>query len=481
MRPKVRPEFALILALAGIALVTAYRLALLPFDSADLFTDDAQYWLWGQELAWGYYSKPPLIGWILRLATEIGGDGMTAIRAPLPLIHAATAVAVLMVGRAMFGDRAGAIAGFAYVTAPAVGVGSLLVSTDTPMLLCFAVALGAHWRLTRQSAPGWAILLGIAIGLGTLAKYAMLYFLPCAVLAALLMPDARIARRDAMIAAGFALALIAPNLWWNYANSFSAVTHVVEHNAGLEKAGRFAPGRALEMLAAQFAVSGPVIFGAYLAGLGLIRRDWRVAYLACFSLPILSVVLLVALRSEVNANWAAAAHVSAFLMAGLMLAPRPSWLTAALAINLALTLALPLAAVFATTLRIGDDLALKRYLGRAELSRHIAEVAREAALDTIVSSDRSTLADAFYTLRDSGLAIYAAPTAGPPPHHYAQKHPLPPGPGDVLYVTDSTVPPVCGDNSTTATEVARWQASGFSTREIQAWRMPRTCFPLARE
>ena len=63
-------------ALAGIALVTLWRVALLPFDRADLFVDDAQYWFWGQELAWGYYSKPPLIAWILRLSTAIGGSTM---------------------------------------------------------------------------------------------------------------------------------------------------------------------------------------------------------------------------------------------------------------------------------------------------------------------------------------------------------------------------------------------------------------------
>ena len=44
-------------------LVTLWRVALLPFDRADLYVDEAQYWFWGQELAWGYYSKPPLIGW----------------------------------------------------------------------------------------------------------------------------------------------------------------------------------------------------------------------------------------------------------------------------------------------------------------------------------------------------------------------------------------------------------------------------------
>ena len=53
------------------------------------------------------------------------------------------------------------------------------------------------------------------------------------------------------------------------------------------------------------------------------------------------------------------------------------------------------------------------------------------------------LADFFYTLRDTGLAIYAEPVEGFPPHHYAQKHPLPPGPGDVLYVTRAAAGPAC--------------------------------------
>ena len=53
------------------------------------------------------------------------------------------------------------------------------------------------------------------------------------------------------------------------------------------------------------------------------------------------------------------------------------------------------------------------------------------------------LADFFYTLRDSGLAIYAEPVEGFPPHHYAQKHPLPPGPGDVLYITRTAAGPAC--------------------------------------
>ena len=54
MAAERRPEArAFALGLAGIALVTLWRVALLPFDSADLFVDDAQYWFWGQDARLG--------------------------------------------------------------------------------------------------------------------------------------------------------------------------------------------------------------------------------------------------------------------------------------------------------------------------------------------------------------------------------------------------------------------------------------------
>ncbi|HYN62979.1 MAG TPA: glycosyltransferase family 39 protein, partial [Candidatus Limnocylindrales bacterium] len=246
---------AFALGLAGIALVTLWRVALLPFDRADLFTDDAQYWFWGQELAWGYYSKPPLIGWILRLSTAIGGDGMFWIRLPLPLIHAGTAVLVALIGRRLFDARTGALAGFAYVSLPAVALGSLLVSTDTPMLFCFALAMLAQLRLAERRSVGWALILGVAVGTGLLAKYAMVYFPLVASLAALALPRARIALREAAFAALVAPVIVAPNLWWNATNGFATLHHTA-YNVDWQGAG-LNLAELLEFWGGQFAVAGP--------------------------------------------------------------------------------------------------------------------------------------------------------------------------------------------------------------------------------
>jgi hypothetical protein len=191
------------------------------------------------------------------------------------------------------------------------------------------------------------------------------------------------------------------------------------------------------------------------------------------SLPVFAIVSVQALVSGANANWAAAGHLAALVLAAAPLVGRPGWLAAGLAINLAISAALPVAAAFADRWRVGGELVLARYVGQAALSERAAEVAREAGLDTLVSGNRAMLADFFYTLRDSGLAIYAEPVEGFPPHHYAQKHPLPPGGGDVLFVDDAA--PDCV--AAVATPVAVWTPEdGYRRKEVGAWRVPRACW-----
>ena len=59
-----------------------------------------------------------------------------------------------------------------------------IISTDVRLLLFWSFALLSLVKLLRGGGFGWSILLGGAIGLGLLSKYAMIYFLLCALVAA---------------------------------------------------------------------------------------------------------------------------------------------------------------------------------------------------------------------------------------------------------------------------------------------------------
>src|SRR5260221_11338485 len=75
------------LALWAAFAVTVARLVWLALGRADLYPDEAQYWLWSLHPALGYYSQPPLVPRLTAVATAVFGQGETAIRLARSLCH----------------------------------------------------------------------------------------------------------------------------------------------------------------------------------------------------------------------------------------------------------------------------------------------------------------------------------------------------------------------------------------------------------
>lgn len=426
----VGPAAAIVFAL------TAYRVALLAFNGMDLFVDEAQYWLWGQELAFGYYSKPPMIGWLIRAVTSLAGsDAPFWVRLPAPLLHGATAMILGSIAARWFGTRAAVLAAAGFVTLPMVAVASILMSTDTVMFPFLALALAGYLRLLEQGNARVAVLSGLALGLAFLSKYAAIYYLLCAALA---LPFARPRGRDALtLLAAFAVA-ISPNVIWNIFNGFSTLEHTLDNADWVRDPGTRAGLNLASLgsfLGSQFAVFGPVLFAGLLWLTVLAKRavpEQRI--LLIFALPIVGLVCGQALLSKAYANWAAAAYLAGTVAVVPWLTR--GWLVASFVVNGALALALPLMGVFADSFVLGGKPVLARYLGRTGMSQQIIDTANAQGLNSVVAENRDVLADLFYTGRDSGLAFYAVPASGRASNHYALKYPFQGGTGPVLFVAD---------------------------------------------
>src|SRR5690606_2634737 len=85
------------------------RLAILAVTPLQLYPDEAQYWRWAQDPAFGYFTKPPLIAWLIAVTTGLFGDAEWAVRLSAPLCHTLTAICIAMLARGLFGLRAGLI------------------------------------------------------------------------------------------------------------------------------------------------------------------------------------------------------------------------------------------------------------------------------------------------------------------------------------------------------------------------------------
>ncbi|MEX0284786.1 MAG: ArnT family glycosyltransferase [Paracoccaceae bacterium] len=436
------------LALLSILAITLYRIVLLAFSTADLFVDEAQYWIWGQNLDWGYYSKPPLIGWVLRAVTDVvGSSDVFWVRLPGPVLHMATALVLAGAAREFTDRTTAGFVGLAYVTMPSVAVGSFLISTDTILMPFFAASAWIWLRLTRGPDLRLAVALGLCLGLGMMAKYAAVYFWMGAGLGAVFVREARIAWRDLAVAVGVFGLVFAPNVIWNLQNDLTTLSHTADNVDWVRSGVALHADRAAEFLLAQFGVFGPVWFGAYLVGVFLAfrRGTWTQRWLVWMSAPILLLVTVQALLSRAYANWAVTACVGVALLAIPLIWPRLRWLYwGGLVLNLTLTLAVPIAATQTTTWRMEKEgrLVLRRFAGRSEVSRHAVALARAKGVQDIVADDRDMLADLFHTGRDSGLNIFAQPHDGHYPHYFAQKLAYPQGrDGPFLYLGTVGVPP----------------------------------------
>lgn len=467
-------------AVAGGALLLAlgligFRLALALVDRTELSTDEAQYWFWGQTLEFGAYSKPPLIGWVLRASTELLGQSVWAVRLPAVLFHAATAAVIFVATRHLAPRPVAGLAALLYLVAPAVTLGSSVMTTDTPILLAAAVALVAQLRAAEarrlgQSGAGAALVLGLALGLGILAKHAMLFWLAGSLVAGLLSPALRPARSDVLLALAVLLVVVAPHVAWLHRHNFITLTHVQEITTG---AG-LSVLRPLRFLAEQFLVAGPVLFPAMVLGLA---SGAAPAGLAALALVPLILVLGQAAKGPVLANWAVLYLVPGSILGALWLARRRRLARLALGLGLLVALALPLVKAFGTDLRRPDGrLVLARYLGHGDIAHWALETARTAGAQTLVAKDRDLLADLAWFGAGGALEVRAVPPRGLPAHHWEMTTPYDPARdacAALLLRADAPLPVAA------AVEIARLTAPpGFAGgQELVLYRMtdPTTC------
>ena len=130
---KAASDRAVLTAALAIAAITLIRVIYLAGERFPLYGDEAQYWAWSTDLDWGYYSKPPMIAWLIRATTSLVGVREMGVRLSAPLIHAGTAMLVLAIGTRLFNARVGAWSAVIYASLPAVSLASMVMSTDTPL------------------------------------------------------------------------------------------------------------------------------------------------------------------------------------------------------------------------------------------------------------------------------------------------------------------------------------------------------------
>jgi 4-amino-4-deoxy-L-arabinose transferase-like glycosyltransferase len=211
-----------------------------------------------------------------------------------------------------------------------VGVGSVVMGPDTPLVFFWSAALAGLGRLERSRDERWWVAIGVAAGLALLSKYTGLLLLAGVGGWLLATSDGRRRLRSVWpwVGLGLAVAVFAPNILWNAQHGWVSYFKQGGRVAGFD-AGRAAQFL-LELCASVFFLATPVVFGAAVRGLSV--RGVHPLLLWLTLLPA-SVFLEHTLTGRVQANWVAILFPAACVAAAVA----RRWLVPAVISGLALT------------------------------------------------------------------------------------------------------------------------------------------------
>ncbi len=307
---------------AAVLAFTAFQLWYIAAGPLDLAPEEALYWEYSRRLDWSYYSKGPLVAWLIRAGTWVAGDTAFGVRLPALVLSLITAAAMHALARRLFtGELVAALTVLGAIACPLFVAGAVLMTTDTPLILCWTLALLALTCARDGVRLAWPAF-GLALGIGFLAKYTMLLVLPCLAVYLTLTHSWRRWGKEPTAVAGLLVAglLALPVLWWNAAHDWVTVRHTLGHLGLAQPVVSLTLRHTAEFVGAQLGVVSPLLFAGVVVGLLRSTRlawlgDPRHALLAAFAVPVLALFATVGVWTKVQANWAAPAYVTGLIAA----------------------------------------------------------------------------------------------------------------------------------------------------------------------
>jgi len=314
------------LAKRVFGIVVLWRLLyLIPFTAKfDLVGDESYYWDWGRQLDWGYFSKPPMIGWLMGLVGRLSGNTEWGVRLGSLALGSISLWLLYKLADRLFGARTALWALLLGALTPANAGLNLLLTIDAPLVLCWTAALLVFWGLLEKpgNAGRW-MLLTVILGLGYLSKQMMLVFPLLMIVFCWFTATARPLLRQPVfwLCIGASLLFMTPVIIWNAQHGWVTVQHTGSHFSVkadatiLDHVGMF-----FGFLGLQALIFTPltwlILMAAAFGGLKHWKRlNAAERYLVLFSAPALAVFVLLALRQNVNANWPAVYYLGAVVLA----------------------------------------------------------------------------------------------------------------------------------------------------------------------
>jgi len=397
----------------------AFVLRLVYAGSVELMPEETYYWNYARHLDFGYLDHPPMVAWLIRVATAIFGQTEFGVRAGALCCGLITSIFVYKLTRNLFGATAALAALLLAQALPFFFLAGFLMTPDAVLVAAWAASLYFLERalIGDQSRAWWSA--GICLGLGMISKYSIALLGPVAVAFMAWDPPSRRwwRRSEPYIGALLALAIFSPVIIWNAQHEWASFAFQTSRR--LAETPQFSVHKLLGSILVLITPTGLLAVIAMLLrrqpgedpGPDAARRRRLFGLAILFPLAIFAAF---SLRHEVKldwtgAPWTAALPAMAFVMINgdatvgrLAKWARAAWLPTVVALLLIYGAGLQYLVLGLPGVGYGKHIEVVP-VGWRDLSAHILETAgtyhREAGRDVlIVGMDRYAIASelAFY-------------------------------------------------------------------------------------
>jgi 4-amino-4-deoxy-L-arabinose transferase-like glycosyltransferase len=269
--------------------------------------DEAYYWIWAKNLAFGYYDHPPAVALVIRLGTMIAGDTELGIRLVSILLALPMSYAIYRAAEILFRDkRVAANATILLNVTLMAAVGTLIVTPDSPLLVASSVVLFFLAKLLESTRGAWWLAVGAAVGVALLSKYTAMFFGPAILIWLIGVPKLRRWFLSPWLYLGglVALAVFSPVIIWNADHHWVSFIKQL----GRSQIDHFRLSFLAELIPTQIAFATPLVFVLGAMGLyALMRREGGAlasrALVSAMFWVITIYFLWHSLHARVEANW----------------------------------------------------------------------------------------------------------------------------------------------------------------------------------
>lgn len=303
-----------------LTILSIFRIYYITNGPLDLSPDEAHYWEWSRRLDISYYSKGPMIAYLIYLSTAIFGDTVFAIRIMAVIFSSLSSIILYQLGKSLYNEKIGLYSAIILQIIPLFATFGILFTIDSPFIFFWSSSIYLFYTIlnrldTDYNSPFYLwLLLGISIGFGLLTKYTMAFFYISALFFLVLNKDYRVLlkRKEPYVSSIISLLIFSPVLIWNYQHDWVTIKHTFGQTH-LSEGLKIEINNFIDFILSQAFTITPIVFILIFISLFKLKNTLNGSFLFWFTMPIFLFFTLKSIQGKVQGNWALTGYITGII------------------------------------------------------------------------------------------------------------------------------------------------------------------------